>query len=98
MKQPLGEHHVGELVSSRKPYVRTDFRAQQRTAEDGLMLQYGVLSYISLPLMKRGELLGAVDFLSFEPRLFDDGAVQLLQDVSEDSRFKRGAPIMIGHF
>ena len=82
-KQPLSEHHVSELVSSHKPYVCTDLAAQKRFAEDEPMLQYGIRSYISLPLMKRGELLGAVDFLSFEPRLFDDGAVQLLQDVSE---------------
>src|SRR4026209_2753927 len=47
------------------------------------MLQYGVRSYVSLPLMKQGELLGAVDFIAFEKRLFDDRSVQLLQDVSE---------------
>ena len=34
-------------------------------------------------MLKRGELLGAVDFISFEKRSFDRGEVQLLQDVSE---------------
>jgi len=33
--------------------------------------------------MKRGALLGAVDFASFEPHNFDQGEVQLLRDVSE---------------
>jgi formate hydrogenlyase transcriptional activator len=82
-RQRLSEHHLSEVASSHKPYVCADLQVQQRFAEDERLLQYGVRSYISLPLLRRGELLGAVDFLSFEKRLFDDGAVQLLQDVSE---------------
>jgi formate hydrogenlyase transcriptional activator len=81
--QRLIEHHVSEVASSRKPYVCTDLEVQHRFAEDERLMEYGVRSYISLPLLRRGELLGAVDFVSFEKRLFDDGAVQLLQDVSE---------------
>src|SRR5205814_5478528 len=47
------------------------------------LLQYGVRSYISLPLLKGGDLLGTVDFISYEKREFDGGEVPLLQDVSE---------------
>src|SRR5207253_4504627 len=82
-RERLSKHHLGEVAASHKPYVCADLQAQQRFAEDEQMLQFGVRSYISLPLMKHGELLGAVDFVAFEKRLFDDGAVQLLQDVSE---------------
>src|SRR2546427_8423298 len=83
LKQRLSEHHVSEVASSRKPYVCTDLEFQKRFREDERLLQYGVRSYVSLPLLKRGELLGAVDFISFEKRSFDRGEVQLLQDVSE---------------
>jgi formate hydrogenlyase transcriptional activator len=83
LKPRLSEHHVSEVASSRKPYVCADLQVQQRFAEDERLLEYGVRSYISLPLLRRGDLLGAVDFVSFEKRLFDAGAVQLLQDVSE---------------
>jgi len=83
LRHPLSEHHVSEVASSHKPFVCTDLQDQRRFAEDERLLEHGVRSYISLPLLKRGELLGAVDFISFEKRLFDDGAVQLLQDVSE---------------
>ena len=83
LKQRLSEHHVSEVASSRKPYVCTDLEFQKRFPEDERLLQYGVRSYVSLPLLKRGELLGAVDFISFEKRSFDRGEVQLLQDVSE---------------
>jgi formate hydrogenlyase transcriptional activator len=83
LRQRLSEHHVSEVASSRKPYVCTDLEFQKRFAEDERLLLYGVRSYISLPLLKRGELLGAVDFISFEKRNFDSSEVQLLQDVSE---------------
>src|SRR3989441_4694978 len=83
LKHPLGEHHVSEVASSRKPYVSTDLEFQKRFPEDERLFQFGVRSYISLPLLKRGEMLGAVDFVSFEKRSFDRGEVQLLQDVSE---------------
>src|SRR5213596_1622685 len=83
LKHPLGEHHVSEVASSRKPYVSTDLEFQKRFPEDERLFQFGVRSYISLPLLKRGEMLGAVDFVSFEKRNFDRGEVQLLQDVSE---------------
>ena len=79
----LSEHHVSEVASSRQPYVCTDLEFQKRFPEDERLLQYGVRSYVSLPLLKRGELLGAVDFISFEKREFDGGEVPLLQDVSE---------------
>ena len=82
-RYPLSEHHVSAVASSHQPYVCSDLQVQQRFSEDERLLEHGVRSYISLPLLKHGELLGAVDFISFEKRLFEDGAVQLLQDVSE---------------
>src|SRR5437867_62655 len=83
LKQRLSDHHVSQVASSHKPYVCTDPESQKRFPEDERLLLYGVRSYISLPLLKRGEALGAVDFISFEKRSFDRGEVELLQDVSE---------------
>src|SRR5438552_6548762 len=83
MKQRLSEHHVSEVASTLRPYVCSDLERQKRFPEDERLLQYGVRSYISLPLLKLGALLGTVDFVSFEKRSFDSGEVQLLQDVSE---------------
>src|SRR6266849_3738297 len=83
IRQRLKEHHVSEVASTLKPYVCSDLEFQKRFPEDERLLQYGIRSYVSLPLLKRGELLGAVDFISFEKRDFDSGEVQLLQDVSE---------------
>jgi formate hydrogenlyase transcriptional activator len=79
----LTEHHVSAVASSHRPYVCADLALQKRFPEDDRLLQFGVQSYISLPLLKRGELLGTVDFISFEKHRFAESEIQLLQDVSE---------------
>jgi len=83
VKQLTAEHHMSEVALSHRPYVCTDLERQKRFREDERLLQYGVRSYVSLPLLKRGETLGAVDFISFEKRDFEPVELQLLQDVSE---------------
>ncbi|HEY2383097.1 MAG TPA: sigma 54-interacting transcriptional regulator [Terriglobia bacterium] len=83
IRQRLSEHHISAVASTMEPYVCTDLRLEKRFPRDERMLQYGVRSYVSLPLLKHGAVLGAVDFVSFEQRSFDRGEVQLLQDVSE---------------
>jgi formate hydrogenlyase transcriptional activator len=83
VKLRISEHHVSQLASSHMPYVCTDLENQKRFDEDEKLLQYGVRSYVSLPLLKRGEMLGAVDFIAFEKRVFTRTELQVLQDVSE---------------
>jgi formate hydrogenlyase transcriptional activator len=83
VKQLTAEHHMSEVALSHRPYVCTDLERQKRFREDERLLQYGVRSYVSLPLLKRGETIGAVDFISFEKRDFEPVELQLLQDVSE---------------
>src|SRR5437773_7838019 len=83
MKNRMSEHHISVVASTLRPYVCNDLEAQRKFPMEEKLLQHGVRSYISLPLMKHGAVLGAVDFVSFEKRNFDDSEVQLLQDVSE---------------
>ena len=79
----LKDHHISRVASSLEPYVCTDLQSNQQFPIDEKMRKFGIRSYISIPLMKNGALLGAVDFASFEQHKFDQGEVQLLQDVSE---------------
>jgi formate hydrogenlyase transcriptional activator len=83
VKTRLRDHHISAVASTLEPYVCTDLRLEKRFPLDEKMLQFGIRSYVSLPLMKRGAVLGAVDFISFEQHNFDQGEVQLLRDVSE---------------
>ena len=57
LKRPISEHHISVVASSHEPYVCTDLEFQKRFVEDEGLLHYGVHSYISLPLLKRSELL-----------------------------------------
>ena len=79
----LKDTHIGAVASSLKPYVSNDLRSERRFLFDEFMMQVGAVSYVSLPLMKHGALLGAVDFVSFHQHTFQPDEIQLLQDVSE---------------
>jgi formate hydrogenlyase transcriptional activator len=83
MKKHLSEHHMSAVVESRRPYICTDVETQQRFKADEELVKYGVRSYISLPLLKHGDLIGVVEFLSIQKRNYSDHEVRLLQDVSE---------------
>src|SRR5215831_4231819 len=83
LKTPLKDHHISAVAESLEPYVCPDLQLEKRFPIDEKIRKFGIRSYVSIPLMKRGALLGAVDFASFEPHNFDQGEVQLLRDVSE---------------
>jgi formate hydrogenlyase transcriptional activator len=82
-RMPVSAHHVSVVLQTRQPYVCSDIETQRRFAVDETMLQSGIRSYIALPLMKNGQVIGAVDFASFEKREYVPEDVQLLKDVSE---------------
>src|SRR5437867_1922710 len=82
-RKPVSQHHISAIITSRQPYVCRDVESQRRFACDEDLLRYGIKSYIGLPLMKHGKLIGIVEFLSKEKRNYTDDEVQLLQDVSE---------------
>src|SRR2546422_2382020 len=83
VKQRLSDHHVSAVASSRRPFVCRDLQREQLFPRDEHLLQNGVQRYICLPLIRRDEVIGDVDVISFEKRAFDDSEVQLLQDVLE---------------
>ena len=80
---PISKHHMSAIIDSGKPYVCSDVETQRRFLRDDDFLKYGIHSYVALPLMKHGELIGVVDFLSLKTRSFTETEVQLLQDVSD---------------
>jgi formate hydrogenlyase transcriptional activator len=82
-KMPVSGHHMSILLQSRQPYICTDIENPRRFAGDERLIENGVRSYIALPLLKHGEVIGAVDFVSFQKREYSPDDVQLLKDVSE---------------
>jgi len=83
LSQPLQDTWISEFTHTRRPYVCTDLRTQRRFRQEEELFDAGGKSYISLPLIKHDELIGAVTFISFEERDFTPDTVQLLQGLSE---------------
>jgi formate hydrogenlyase transcriptional activator len=77
------QHHLSVMMQSLQPYVCTDIETQRRFVRDNDFLKRDFHSYIGLPLMKNGKLVGAVDFLCCERRNYTAEQIQLLQDVSD---------------
>src|SRR5262245_3050814 len=80
---PINDHHMSAIMRSGQPYVCSDVEAQRRFLRDDDFLKYGIRSYVALPLMKHGELIGVVDYLSIKQRTFSNDEIRLLQDVSD---------------
>jgi len=83
VRRKLSESYVSVFLTSRKPYFCSDLRAQKRFPDEETFIEAGLASYISLPLVKQGALIGAVTFTSFHTQDFSDSDVHLLQDVSD---------------
>src|SRR6516162_9383503 len=82
-KMPISAHHLSVQLQTHQPYVCTDIEKQRRFVADETLLRHGIRSYVALPLLKHGKMIGAVDFVSFEKRDYPPDDVQLLKDVSE---------------
>lgn len=83
LKYSVSELPIGEIMKTGQPYICTDLETQRRFAHDERCLGAGFRSYIHLPLVKHGELIGHVAFMSKEKDIYTDEQVRLLQDVAD---------------
>jgi formate hydrogenlyase transcriptional activator len=81
-KQHISQSHLSTMTGSHLPYVCGDTEVQTQFGVNKFR-KHGFRSFISLPLVKHGKLMGSVDFMSTEKREYSESEVQLLQDVSE---------------
>src|SRR6267142_1458301 len=80
---PLSHHPLSEMITSRKPYVCTDLENQQRFAIDKVRLNFGMHSYVSLPLVKKDEVIGEINFCQKEKGKYTADQMQVLRGVSD---------------
>jgi formate hydrogenlyase transcriptional activator len=66
-----------------QPYVCHNLEAQRRFPKDDEFLALGIRSYVVLPLMRQGALIGAVNYLAIHKHDYSSDEIRLLQDVSE---------------
>jgi formate hydrogenlyase transcriptional activator len=79
----LSDHPVSEMMHLVQPYVCADVETQRRFGHDEHCLKHGFRSYISLPLIKQGEVIGVIEFLSNKTGNYRDDQVCFLQDIAK---------------
>jgi formate hydrogenlyase transcriptional activator len=74
---------IGFIKQTLQPYVCRNLEVERKFPKDDEFYEFGIRSYIVLPLMRQGLLIGAVNYLALQKRDYTDAEIQLLQDVSE---------------
>ena len=83
LRLALSDHPVSEMMHLVQPYVCADVETQRRFGHDENCLKHGFRSYISLPLIKQGDVIGVIEFLSNQTGNYRDDQVGLLQDIAK---------------
>jgi len=74
---------IGFIKQRLQPYVCRNLETERKFPKDDEFYEFGIRSYIVLPLMRQGSLIGAVNYLALQKRDYTNDEIQLLQDVSE---------------
>jgi formate hydrogenlyase transcriptional activator len=82
MTLPVTHHPISEIMKSGRPYVAGDLEGHMGFDTDQPLLNYGFRSYIDLPLIKQGQLIGTIKFLSRGKGNYTDEQVRLLHDIA----------------
>ena len=82
MKLPVNQHPISEIMKSGEPYIASDLENERPFDTDEPLLNAGFRSYIDLPLIKQGELIGTIKFLSRAKANYTAQQVHLLHDIS----------------
>jgi len=69
-------------MNSGEPYTAPDLESERRFDSDEPLFNARFRSYIDLPLIKQGQLIGTIKFLSREKGSYTAAQVHLLQDIA----------------
>jgi formate hydrogenlyase transcriptional activator len=83
LRLALSDHPVSDMMQSGQPYVCADVETQGLFGHNEHCLEHGFRSYISLPLIKQGVVIGVIEFLSNQRGKYSDDQVRLLQDIAK---------------
>jgi formate hydrogenlyase transcriptional activator len=82
MQIPVSHHPISEIMKSGEPYIASDLESERRFDSDDPLFNARFRSYIDLPLIKQGQLIGTIKFLSREKGSHTAAQVRLLQDIA----------------
>ena len=83
LRRPLSHHPLSETITSGEPHVCTDLETQKRFAMDEVRFNFGFRSSVSMPLVKQGEVIGEINFVSKESGKYTADQMQVLRGVSD---------------
>lgn len=79
---PLKGTWVELFRKSRQAHVKSNIAPPFLSPHEENMFRYGIHSYVSIPLLRNEELIGAVNFASFENRTYEPEEIQLLEEAT----------------
>ncbi|HXS78298.1 MAG TPA: GAF domain-containing protein, partial [Terracidiphilus sp.] len=82
MQIPVSHHPISEIMKSGEPYIAPDLESERRFDSDEPLFNARFRSYIDLPLIKQGQLIGTIKFLSWQKGSYTAAQVRLLQDIA----------------
>jgi len=82
MQIPVSQHPISEIMKSGEPYIASDLESERRFDSDEPLFNARFRSYIDLPLIKQGQLIGTIKFLSREKGSHTAVQLRLLQDIA----------------
>jgi formate hydrogenlyase transcriptional activator len=82
MQIPVDQHPISEIMKSGEPYIAPDLESERRFDSDEPLFKARFRSYIDLPLIKQGQLIGTIKFLSREKGSHTAAQMHLLQDIA----------------
>lgn len=71
-------HLVQQAIDSKAPVVASNAQTDPRTLDAEFYRRHGLVSYLGVPLVAKGEVLGVVAFLTREEHLFTKEEVEFL--------------------
>jgi formate hydrogenlyase transcriptional activator len=80
---PMKNSVLQHISQTREPYVCPNLMRRQRFAEDPRLLTYGYRAYVLCPLIVRGRVLGAIQFVDDNPKDYSADEVLLFREIAE---------------
>ena len=71
------------LTKTGDHYACADLSLEMRFADEARMLNYGIRSYVAMPLIKSQQVIGAIEFLSYSAQTHSDERIELLRSACE---------------
>lgn len=79
---PRQGSHLAEVLDKREYRIRRDLENESRVGLEDALLKDGIRSYISVPLVAKGEAFGTLNIGSSEPEAYSDGDAEFLVEVA----------------